>query len=96
MGTETTRITFPDVIADANRRKTLAQASQIRLGFLDFLDPYLTDGATRDTPLVVRGDINDGPGLDASEKGSLGAASSGSWGRSENPNCAAETPCSTP
>jgi hypothetical protein len=41
VGTETTRITFPDVIADANRRKTLAQASQIRLGFLDFLDPYL-------------------------------------------------------
>jgi endonuclease/exonuclease/phosphatase family metal-dependent hydrolase len=57
-------------IADANRRKILAQASQVRLGFVD---PYLTDEATRDTPLLVCGDINDGPGLDASEKRLFGS-----------------------
>ena len=57
-------------IADANRRKILAQASQIRLSFLD---PYLTDEATGETPLIVCGDINDGPGLDASEKRLFGS-----------------------
>ena len=57
-------------IADANRRKILAQASQIRLRFLD---PYMTDSATRETPLIVCGDINDGPGLDASEKRLFGS-----------------------
>ena len=35
---------------------------------LDFLDPLLGDPATRSIPLIVCGDINDGPGLDASEK----------------------------
>ncbi|GAB3321352.1 hypothetical protein GCM10027299_15660 [Larkinella ripae] len=58
-------------VADANRRKLLAQATQIRL---KFLDPYLTDEATRAIPLIVCGDINDGPGLDASEKRILGSA----------------------
>jgi endonuclease/exonuclease/phosphatase family metal-dependent hydrolase len=57
-------------IADANRRKILAQASQIRLRFLD---RYLTDEATREMPLIVCGDINDGPGLDASEKRLFGS-----------------------
>ena len=57
-------------IADANRRKILAQASQLRL---EFLDPYLTAGETKDVPLIVCGDINDGPGLDASEKRLLGS-----------------------
>ena len=57
-------------IADANRRKILAQASQIRLRFLD---PYMTDSATREIPLIVCGDINDGPGLDASEKRLFGS-----------------------
>lgn len=57
-------------IADANRRKILAQASQVRLRFLD---PYLTDSQTRGVPLIVCGDINDGPGLDASEKRLFGS-----------------------
>lgn len=56
--------------ADANRRKILAQATHLRL---EFLDPYLEDDATCDVPLIVCGDINDGPGLDASEKRLLGS-----------------------
>ena len=58
-------------MADANRRKILAQATQLRLGFLD---PYLTVDETRHIPLIVCGDINDGPGLDASEKRLFGSA----------------------
>lgn len=57
-------------IADANRRKIIAQASQIRI---NFLDNYLRDQETKDIPLIVCGDINDGPGLDASEKRLLGS-----------------------
>jgi endonuclease/exonuclease/phosphatase family metal-dependent hydrolase len=57
-------------IADANRRKILAQASQLRLRFLD---SYLTDDETKGIPIVVCGDINDGPGLDASEKRLFGS-----------------------
>jgi endonuclease/exonuclease/phosphatase family metal-dependent hydrolase len=57
-------------VADANRRKILAQAGQIRR---QFLDQYMTDAATRDIPLIVCGDINDGPGLDASEKRLFGS-----------------------
>jgi hypothetical protein len=57
-------------IADANRRKILAQASQLRL---KFLDPYLTQVETATIPLIVCGDINDGPGLDASEKRLFGS-----------------------
>jgi len=57
-------------IADANRRKILAQATQIRL---NFLDPYMTDDQTSGVPLIVCGDINDGPGLDASEKRLFGS-----------------------
>ena len=57
-------------IADANRRKILAQAAQVRLGFLD---PYMTAAETRAVPLIVCGDINDGPGLDASEKRLFGS-----------------------
>lgn len=57
-------------IADANRRKILAQSTRIRL---EFLDPYLQDPELRDTPLIVCGDINDGPGLDASEKRLFGS-----------------------
>jgi endonuclease/exonuclease/phosphatase family metal-dependent hydrolase len=56
--------------ADANRKKILAQATQIRV---KFLDPFLTDPATAGTPLIVCGDINDGPGLDASEKRLFGS-----------------------
>ena len=58
-------------MADANRRKLLAQASQLRLRFLD---PYLTSPDTCGIPLLVCGDINDGPGLDASEKRLFGSA----------------------
>jgi len=56
--------------ADANRKKILAQASQIRS---KFLDPYLTADETKDIPIIVCGDINDGPGLDASEKRLFGS-----------------------
>jgi endonuclease/exonuclease/phosphatase family metal-dependent hydrolase len=57
-------------VADANRRKLLAQATQIRL---QFLNKYLTNTATKDIPLIVCGDINDGPGMDVSEKRLLGS-----------------------
>jgi endonuclease/exonuclease/phosphatase family metal-dependent hydrolase len=56
--------------SDANRKKILAQASHIHD---TFIDPYLTDDQTRHTPLIVCGDINDGPGLDASEKRLFGS-----------------------
>jgi endonuclease/exonuclease/phosphatase family metal-dependent hydrolase len=58
-------------MADANRKKLLAQATQIRL---KFLDTYMTTAATRAIPLIVCGDINDGPGLDSSEKKLFGSA----------------------
>jgi endonuclease/exonuclease/phosphatase family metal-dependent hydrolase len=56
--------------ADANRKKILAQATQIRL---KFLEPFLSDPATANAPLIVCGDINDGPGLDASERRLFGS-----------------------
>ncbi|MBB5285313.1 endonuclease/exonuclease/phosphatase family metal-dependent hydrolase [Rhabdobacter roseus] len=58
-------------MADANRKKLLAQTRQIRV---QFLDKYLGDVATQRIPLIVCGDINDGPGMDASEKRLLGSA----------------------
>jgi hypothetical protein len=58
-------------MADANRRKLLAQATQLRLRFLD---PFLTQPETQAIPLIVCGDVNDGPGLDASEKRLFGSA----------------------
>lgn len=51
-------------MADANRERLLAECRHLREAFLD---PYLTDPATKDTPLIVCGDINDGPGFDTSE-----------------------------
>jgi endonuclease/exonuclease/phosphatase family metal-dependent hydrolase len=51
--------------ADANRKKILAQTSHIHN---EFIMPYLSDAQTKQIPLIVCGDINDGPGLDASEK----------------------------
>jgi exonuclease III len=57
-------------IADGNRKKILAQCSQIRQKFTDV---YLKDPATKNIPLIICGDINDGPGLDASEKRLLGS-----------------------
>ena len=58
-------------MADANRKKLLAQATQIRV---QFLDKYLGEAETQKIPLIVCGDINDGPGLDASEKRLFGSA----------------------
>lgn len=50
--------------ADANRERLLAQCLHFRKRFLD---AYLTDSSTANIPLVVCGDINDGPGFDTSE-----------------------------
>ena len=50
--------------ADGNRRKILAQCNRLRQ---KFITPYLTDNATKNIPLIVCGDINDGPGMDTSE-----------------------------
>jgi len=52
-------------VSGGNRRKILAQALRVRQ---QFVEPYLKDPATSGVPLIVCGDINDGPGLDASEK----------------------------
>lgn len=51
--------------ADANRKKIVAQCTQLRQ---EFIDLYLTEDSTKDIPLIICGDINDGPGQDASEK----------------------------
>src|SRR5215510_14678754 len=56
--------------ADANRKKILAQATEIRLMFLE---PFLSDPATAAKPLIVCGDINHCPGLDASERKLFGS-----------------------
>ena len=50
--------------ADGNRRKILAQCNRIRQSFIK---PYLSSDDTKSIPLVVCGDINDGPGMDTSE-----------------------------
>jgi hypothetical protein len=70
-------------MADANRRKILSQATQLRL---HFLDPYLTSPETKNIPLIVCGDINDGPGLDASEKRLLGSGVERLMGTMWKPN----------
>ncbi len=57
-------------VADGNRRKILAQTAHIRD---EFIEPFLTGATTKATPLLVCGDINDGPGMDASEKRLLGS-----------------------
>jgi endonuclease/exonuclease/phosphatase family metal-dependent hydrolase len=51
-------------MADANRERLLAQCRHLREAFLN---PYLAEEPTRRIPLVVCGDINDGPGFDTSE-----------------------------
>jgi endonuclease/exonuclease/phosphatase family metal-dependent hydrolase len=70
-------------MADANRRKILAQATQLRLAFLE---PYLSTDETGNIPLIVCGDINDGPGLDASEKRLFGSGIERLMGTVWNPN----------
>lgn len=72
-------------MADANRKKILAQATHIRLRFLD---PYLRDAPTRNKPLIVCGDINDGPGWDASEKRLFGSGMERLMGTIWNPESA--------
>lgn len=57
-------------ISDGTRKKILAQCSQIRQKFTDI---YLKDPETKNIPLIICGDINDGPGLDASEKRLFGS-----------------------
>jgi endonuclease/exonuclease/phosphatase family metal-dependent hydrolase len=57
-------------VADGNRRRILAQAGHLRA---EFVEPYLRRADTRDVPLLVCGDINDGPGFDASEKRLVGS-----------------------
>lgn len=57
-------------MADSNRRKILAQAAQIRM---NFIEPYLAKAETGRVPLIITGDINDGPGMDASEKRLFGS-----------------------
>lgn len=51
--------------ADANRKKIVAQCRQLRTEFLDY---YLAEDGTKNIALIVCGDINDGPGMDASER----------------------------
>lgn len=50
--------------ADGNRKKIVAQCHQLKS---KFLNGYLSNIATKDIPLIVCGDINDGPGFDTSE-----------------------------
>jgi exonuclease III len=50
--------------ADGNRKKIVAQCHQLRT---NFLNAYLSHENTKTIPLIVCGDINDGPGFDASE-----------------------------
>ena len=57
-------------MADANRKRILGQAAHIHD---TFINPYLIDKQTKQIPLIVCGDINDGPGLDASEKKLFGS-----------------------
>ncbi|MGI9493775.1 MAG: endonuclease/exonuclease/phosphatase family protein [Geminicoccaceae bacterium] len=52
-------------LADANRMRLLSQCHRFRE---QFLNAYLEDSDTRDLPLIVCGDINDGPGFDTSEQ----------------------------
>ncbi|NNE76476.1 MAG: hypothetical protein HKN31_05320 [Pricia sp.] len=50
--------------ADGTRKKIVAQCFQLRT---QFLDDYLSQPETRNIPIIVCGDINDGPGFDTSE-----------------------------
>lgn len=69
--------------AEGDRRKLLAQATRLRL---DFLDRYLSQGQTQNIPLLVCGDINDGPGMDAAEKRIRGSAIERLMGTVWHPN----------
>jgi endonuclease/exonuclease/phosphatase family metal-dependent hydrolase len=72
-------------VSGGNRRKILAQALRVRK---EFVEPFLRDPATAGVPLVVCGDINDGPGLDASEKLLFGSGIEMLMGDPWTPDCA--------
>jgi len=55
----------------SNRRKIFASAVHLRE---HFIEPYLLDPQTKDIPLIVCGDINDGPGFDTSERKITGSS----------------------
>lgn len=54
----------------SNRRKILASSTYLRS---DFIEPYLKEDETKNIPLIVCGDINDGPGFDTSERKIMGS-----------------------
>lgn len=54
----------------SNRRKIFASAVHLREAFIE---PYLSEDETRNIPLIICGDINDGPGYDTAEKRILGS-----------------------
>ncbi|MGB5941566.1 MAG: hypothetical protein WBG71_01665 [Leeuwenhoekiella sp.] len=54
----------------SNRRKIFATAVHLRT---HFIEPYLTQATTKNIPLIVCGDINDGPGYDTAEKRIMGS-----------------------
>lgn len=56
--------------SQANRRRILATAYQLRT---QFIEKYLDAEETARIPLIVCGDVNDGPGFDTSEKKILGS-----------------------
>ncbi len=57
-------------VSEGNRRKIMAQAQRVHD---EFVRPYLMNAATKDVPLIVCGDINDGPGLDEAERKLFGS-----------------------
>ena len=57
-------------VSEGNRRKILAECQRVHDYFVR---PYLMNAPTRDIPLIVCGDINDGPGLDEAERKLFGS-----------------------
>lgn len=55
----------------SNRRKIFASAVHLRE---NFIEPYLDSDETKNLPLIVCGDINDGPGFDTSERKIMGSS----------------------
>ncbi|MAZ29649.1 MAG: hypothetical protein CL868_21560 [Cytophagaceae bacterium] len=54
----------------SNRRKIFASAAHLREKFIEL---YYVENETKNIPLIVCGDINDGPGFDTSEKKIMGS-----------------------
>lgn len=57
-------------VSEGNRRKIMAQSQRVHD---EFVRPYLINAATKDIPLIVCGDVNDGPGLDEAERKLFGS-----------------------